>query len=420
MLDNGMRERSRDHSHSWVGGRYSVKPGTGSPPSDVVTNISIRTHERTIDKENTGWALINALWKAGKLTTRQKNFWRRQDLGGPFLNEKQTYNQVATSFSKELTIGWGPNSLRYKNWQACLGVPVGNIIPTSSVWPTLSPDDIQELWGLGSSAIKNTAPGLPSESLSTFVGELLEGLPKLAWKFSGVREGLNSTSSNYLAYQFGVKPMLSDIKSILGSVSKLDRELARLEEMSGEIFHRKFSFDDTKDVTFVGSTAVYAWPSAPSNVHPGSGVRSEYLLTEEKTWFAAAYSFYFPQARDGLSKLKAYLEILGAAPNLDTVWNLSPYSWLADWFANFGDVMFNLSYLTDNSRILIYGYLMRTSTITRRYEWSKAGVGTSTQDFTVTRKVRIKASPFGFGLRDEDLTPFQWSILSALGIQRFT
>jgi hypothetical protein len=63
---------------------------------------------------------------------------------------------------------------------------------------------------------------------------------------------------------------------------------------------------------------------------------------------------------------------------------------------------------------------MRTSEITHRYEFTPQSGGTSQQDFTVIRKLRIKASPFGFGLSEEDFTDFQKSILLALGISRAT
>jgi len=419
-LDYGLRERSRDQYQGWIAGEYWVTPFPTGAEQHVATAASIRTHERTVDKESTGWPLIHAFWKAGRLTNHQKKFWRKQDLGGPFLNEKQTYTQFCSTFAKEVKIGNQNNYLKYYNTQSCLGWPVGNITPTSSVWPTLSPDDEQELWGLGSTAISRVAPVVPKAGLSVFLGELREGIPRLARKFYDLESSANSVSGNYLAYQFGAKPFIRDIKSITGTILNMDRELARLENQSGDLLHRKYSFEDTSSEQFVSASTVNAWPGAPSNVHPGTGLRTEYLLTKEKTWFTGAFSFWFPHVRQGLDELKTYLDVLGAGVNVDTLYNLTPYSWLADWFGNFGDVLFNLSYLQTNSQVVNYGYLMRQSTVTRRFEWqggTTAAGRFSSQDFTVERKMRIKASPFGFGLTDKDLTPFQWSILAALGIQ---
>jgi hypothetical protein len=416
QLDYGMRERTRDHYLGWVAGEYFVTPFPTGAAQHVTTAASIRTHERTVDKENTGWSLIHAFWKAGRLTEHQKKFWRKQDLGGPFLNEKQTYSQVSSYFFDKKTIGSQASHLTYANTQQCLGWPVGAITPTSSVWPVLSPDDEQELWGLGSTAIKHVAPVVPQAGLSTFLGELREGIPKLSRKFYDLQSSAGSVSGNYLAYQFGLAPFIRDVKSISQTIINMDKELARLEEQSGDLLHRKYSFDDTSSESFVGASTVQAWPGAPSNVHPGTGLRSEYLLTKQKTWFTGAFSFWFPHVRQGLQELGAYLDVLGAGLNVDTLYNLTPYSWLADWFGNFGDVLFNLSYLQTNSQVVNYGYLMRHSTVTRRFEWQGTSGRQSYQDFTVERKMRIKASPFGFGLTDKDLTPYQWSILAALGV----
>jgi hypothetical protein len=420
VLDYGMRERTRDQYQGWLAGHYDVIPDSGPGEQNVSTSTSIRTHEKTIDKSNTGWALIESLWRAGKLTTHQKNFWRKQDLGGPFLNERQNYSQIVPFFSKKVRFGSPPNGLVYQNNQQVIGFPIGAITPTSTVWPQLSPDDEQELWGMGSTAIKLTAPALPREGVAVFLGELREGLPRLARNLGSLPEIANSSSSNYLGYQFGLRPLLSDIKSISSTIKNMDKELRRLEDQSADLIHRKYSFDDTRDETLIETSTVTAWPGAPSNVHPGTGSRKKFKIEHNKTWFAGAFSYYFPRAREGLSVLRTWLDELGAGVNVDTLYNLTPYTWLMDWFGNFGDVLFNLSYFTQNSQVLNYGYLMRTSEITHRYEFTPQSGGTSQQDFTVIRKLRIKASPFGFGLSEEDFTDFQKSILLALGISRAT
>jgi hypothetical protein len=92
-----------------------------------------------------------------------------------------------------------------------------------------------------------------------------------------------------------------------------------------------------------------------------------------------------------------------------------------DWFANYGDVIFNISYLFGNSQVINYAYLMRTVTLTRKIEWgSSSTLGGSGLEFSVVRKMRIRASPFGFGVNESDLSVTQRAILAALGITRVT
>jgi hypothetical protein len=39
-------------------------------------------------------------------------------------------------------------------------------------------------------------------------------------------------------------------------------------------------------------------------------------------------------------------------------------------------------------------------------------------EYGVTTKIRYPATPYGFGIAEDGLSPKQWSILAALGINR--
>ena len=114
--------------------------------------------------------------------------------------------------------------------------------------------------------------------------------------------------------------------------------------------------------------------------------------------------------------------LLGIELTPEVLWNLTPWSWAADWFANMGDVLSNVSDFANDGLVMHYGYMMETSHVTHTYDLHGHGLNGVESPLTLTfeniQKQRIKASPFGFGLTWESFTPRQLAILAALGISR--
>lgn len=410
----GIRKRKRSLAFFEPAGYSGVRNSAGVSDSRWYSKVEMQ--QTTIDKAQTGWPILLGLLNSKNVTNKQKRDLRKRNYGGEFLSERHNYNQFANYYSLTKTqLG----STYFAYGMPYLGRPVADIKPSSLLWPSLSADDINDLWGKGSTAIKNCAPLMPEVSLSQSIGELREGLPRLAYKLGTVQQALNSGSSNFLGWQFGVKPFISDFNNIKNAVEKYDQKISQFEKESGELLHRKFRFDVEESRTLQGVTTVPAWPAPPSPVAQPSGIRTETLIERKESWFSGAFSYYFPHLRTGLDQLKTWCTYYGINPTADTIWNLSPYSWLMDWFGNFGDVIFNASYLGQNNQVMNYGYLCQTTTATK--EVSFVGpLGTSIQEFQTIRKLRIGASPFGFGLSDSDLSLSQQAILAALGITRVT
>lgn len=128
-------------------------------------------------------------------------------------------------------------------------------------------------------------------------------------------------------------------------------------------------------------------------------------------------------------------KLLGAEPDLNTIWQLAPWSWAVDWFSNASQFVTNLQNYLNFGSILRYGYVMETTTVTDTfYAGAKTGIVLNPDDWRVlntppypaitpvtlrtTVKKRVKANPFGFGISWEGLSPIQLAIAAALGITR--
>jgi hypothetical protein len=115
-------------------------------------------------------------------------------------------------------------------------------------------------------------------------------------------------------------------------------------------------------------------------------------------------------------------KIFGLELTPEVAWNLSPWSWAADWFTNAGDVISNLTDWATDGLVLRYGYVMEhtiasnTYTFVGKTGFSNTSVRPSPVTLVTETKRRVKANPFGFGVTWGGLSPRQLAITAALGI----
>jgi hypothetical protein len=97
---------------------------------------------------------------------------------------------------------------------------------------------------------------------------------------------------------------------------------------------------------------------------------------------------------------------------------------LADWFGNIGDVLANISSISEDNLAMRYGYLMQEAKqvfTTRHYgltTWYGSLPSVIEGKRVITHQTRIGASPYGFGTTWDGFTPRQVAILVAIGINQ--
>jgi len=280
------------------------------------------------------------------------------------------------------------------------------------------PDTDFNLDGYGATAVARCAPTNPLVDLSSGLAELYrEGLP--AYSPS------SNIGGHYLNTMFGVVPLAGDISSAVQVARRSDELLQQFERDAGRWVRRKYRFPETADTSVVTRNSML--PSAltsgnaPSGAFVQPGTLTVTTTTRRQIWFSGAFCYHLPKG--GWRRTVAELDYLyGIKPGVDTAWNLTPMSWLVDYFSNVGDVMSNINAFTNDGLVMPYGYIMMSKDITVISDlefsaYSQGGFGkTRLQDVvTYTVKQRRLANPFGFGFSG-DLNPRQMSILAALGI----
>lgn len=308
-------------------------------------------------------------------------------------------------------------------------------VPFAPETPALTDSEVSVF---GARAIARTAPTRSAASLATFLGELIsDGLPSLV----GISLLKNRASvfrnlgSEYLNVQFGWAPLISDVKKIVNALANASKIIRQYESDSGKVVRRRYYFDreTTSDSVVVSSpsqsTPLYGYPPEwlDTSMFINPPILTRDTVTTRRVWFSGAYSYYLDSGSSATERMIGFEQkanhLLGTRLTPEVLWELTPWSWLADWVGDIGNVLTNATLLSQDGLVLRYGYLMCHTVTTITYR-NQTGVtllnGVKTGPLSVTffreTKERRKATPYGFGLDIEGFTPKQWSILGALGL----
>jgi hypothetical protein len=355
---------------------------------------------------------------------------RGRDIGGVFVAEKRDC-QMST---KEVNLYWATSTANYTRYTG--PVPAGGY----SIGSLGNSSTESQLNAAGATAISRAIPTAPAANVSVMLAELFrEGVPAavgstlLKNRFRDYRD----IGGEYLNYQFGWKPIVSDLKSVSKAIMDSQEILDQLERDSGRYVRRKFAFPSvTQSSTSSGGSVGHPVQSyTPSGMIWNADSWRRDTTFSQRRWFSGAFTYHFEQPTSVGGRMRSAAQkariLYGLDLTPEVVWNLTPWSWMADWVANAGDVMSNVSRFSRDGLAMKYGYIMEQSDWSSTYAltnvlcspfWGASAaqrirvdpVTTSTKSY----KIRQPASPYGFGLTGEDFDPRQWAILGALGISR--
>lgn len=290
-------------------------------------------------------------------------------------------------------------------------------------------DSISTRMALGTTAISRCKPADPSASFGQFLAEIYrDGVPRLLsnFKIQDEVQKFRSLGSNYLNVEFGWKPFVSDLKKTARALDNQGAILEDLRKNSGRAMRRNYSFPTQASSVIVAQDNERPWPNLNSYAMSQTGQRTITRTDSKRTWFTGEFIYRYPSADAGFpARARGYArQILGVDLTPETLWNIAPWSWLADWVGNIGDVMSNVSAISEDDLVMRYAYLMQEGTAV--FEHAHTGLSTPHGhiDSTISgrtvykTKTRIGASPFGFGLTNDDFSVRQLAILGAIGITR--
>lgn len=393
------------------------------PPLPLVTNQSAAAQSPpSLQGTQTTTSENHPAWRKRSRSSSQT----LSDIGGEFYSEKRYTEGVETRssafYTKDSTFSYqttynGPVLPTLTNLQFP-GYINTNIVP----------------WG--TKAIAECKPTNSVADASTFLGEILrEGLPKLAgsqlWK-DRTNRARRAPGKEYLNVEFGWKPLLNDVQSLLDGIYRADLLLRQYERDSGKVVRRRYEFPPVESSSSVVHTSnVSPWVGISGGAMFGPNINQGRVIrttdTVVRRWFSGAFTYHLPSGYNTRNEMhrRALMikKILGLEITPEVLWNLAPWTWAADWFFNAGSVLSNLTDWKSDGLVLRYGYIMEHTIASNTYAFSGPTGFNGSAIPNVLRlvaetKQRRKATPFGFGLTWNGFSPRQLAIAAALGISR--
>jgi hypothetical protein len=300
----------------------------------------------------------------------------------------------------------------------------------------------------GPKALQKFAPHLAgTDFLRTLLELKIDGIPNIT-KVRNIKDGLfeflKDSSKNYLSYEFGIRPLIDDLRKLYETTQGLDSRLRQLVRDNGQPIRRRGELElvnERTDISYyaggntnlgnIGIQGGHYWDDNP--YIPGSDVRG-YKTTYERVWFSGRYRYYIPFTPTSLWDPRLVAILFGVSPDPKLLYDLVPWTFLIDWFTDLGSLISNLTFGLDPEIVHDYAFLMRHSITEWHYTYGAFGQGylpfwgansgyyqpglTVENYVRYESKERIAASPFGFGVGINELSARQYAILIALGLSR--
>jgi hypothetical protein len=242
------------------------------------------------------------------------------------------------------------------------------------------------------------------------------------------------TGDHFLNVNFGWIPFVSDIRRMIKTYENQGRYLSRIIRQNGEWHRRKWVHAEEEQFIELGSGTGYAViPSGPlfdkMTTPDGLGRRAYWTMTlqfKKRVWSEGSFKYYRPEFDEALpgfhsqmAHLKRLTTLYGLRVTPTVVYNVTPWTWLIDYFSNAGDGIDLITDIGVDSIVARYIYLMyhyeRFVTLKQVINF-KSGAVAMTWNRKISTKLRREAdTPYGFGLTGQ-LSPRQMGILLALGL----
>jgi len=332
------------------------------------------------------------------------------DNGGPFMvtkNENSWHTVVI-------------NHSRYEG-AVSVGAPVNPGGYSANTGGSVKTD--AELDQKGTTAIARCEPTNPAFDAATAIGELrMGGMPAASGShlYLGALQSrvkaAKAAGPEYLNAEFGWIPLVRDLNTLAKAVHESHQIMASYRKGSDTKMMRSFHYPEENN------TVYYKGSMLPVPVDFGSFLAGwESSHQTSSMWFKGAFRYHLPTSDSQMNKFEDYKQraakLYGLRLTPETVWNLAPWSWAADWFANTGDLLHNVSALGHDGLVMQYGYMM-AQTEHNRTRMADTSSGSVSHNLRTVIRQRRPASPYGFGANLQSLSGKQVAVLAALGLSR--
>lgn len=307
---------------------------------------------------------------------------------------------------------------------------------------------------LGPMAFDKLRPRLQQLDLGVSLGESLEigrmlrtssSFFKNRWEEMGGRRGtlsMSSTrkevSSHFLNHTFGWTPFVSDLSKVLETLKHQMALMRQISRDNGNWIKRARTLSKTDVVTAERSGYAGGLPWRNefdlmcNNIVPNLYSPYQWRQVDtirQSTWAVGQFSYYRPEFDlnrmeylSAFDKVQRVLTLYGLRVNPSTLWEITPWSWLVDWFTGFGTWLKRIVDIGSDGIAAKYLYIMRKVEKTTRHSvfvnWIDGPQSLNWSNSLDSKQREEANNPFGFTLPGGGLSPKQLAIMAALGLSR--
>jgi len=343
-----------------------------------------RTHDSTIRPD--GW-IHEYLW-AGNTnpviwTPLAKHYDRAEmrycyDYSGfPYNDTPVNIQNVGVTYSRHISNDWGVSV----SWLDCPS-PIPD--PWIMWWDTIATSSFVNNYM--AKAMANANPNSPTVDLPLALFELRE-LPRLIKETRTILSrakpdlliDLPKIGKTNLSYNFGFKPLVDDLLSLIDFVAATDKHLAYLQKLEkSHSVNRKIGTESGVGDLINEPNKIQRPAIAGKNVYVTADDDQSYSWTRD-IWYTMKLELTDPLPTSGGDRRALARRLAsGLYLNSDTAWNAVPWTWLIDWFTNFGD-------LISSTRGLL-GYEQRDLNLMIHYAAKAGPIAYSTLDNTIQQE----------------------------------
>ena len=310
---------------------------------------------------------------------------------------------------------------------------------TSAPWVPPMPLSQAQSWG--ASALRAATPTRPDFNLTRFIGELRD-TNRIFKVGNYIPNSPGDLGGSHLNYQFGIQPTVSDLHQGAEAVLNADRMTREFVRDSFRLVKRSRVLSSTSSTASSssalssGGNQSIAGVTVRSNAgnggtevgYPTLGVTASSSLTQR----CGTYFEYFVGDPYGYtSRMDSYVaqaeKVLGGGLNPSTAYDLTPFSWMLDWFVDIGSLLSYQQQIADNSLTYRNGFCVTEATSRAHAvigdrgteiagsQWARGAYGQAS--YTRKEYHRTPGSPYSLS-PTWSLNPAQWAIVAALGLTK--
>lgn len=165
-----------------------------------------------------------------------------------------------------------------------------------------------------------------------------------------LRKTSKNIPSEYLSYHFGWRQTYKDLVDLLDLPQKLSKRISFLIQRSGKPTTLR-----SKRIHLSAETGVSGFTYDSVSNHEWFQTTVSRIVRESEIRLVVSSTFDFPPINEPILRSKFFYEKIGVTPRFIDVYNITPWTWLFDWFTGLGNYLELIEEINHDPSLINWG-----------------------------------------------------------------